>query len=84
MLPVQEVEGEIPDENYSVTFSVEMPEETPDEDIFLVGDFNEWNESDEDFVLEQVEGHLYEITLEGQAHQRFLGYGRKNKVQALE
>ncbi|MED1560721.1 hypothetical protein AJ85_09400 [Alkalihalobacillus alcalophilus ATCC 27647 = CGMCC 1.3604] len=65
ILPVEEVVVEIPDEDYSVTFKVTLPENTPEgEDIYLVGEFNGWNEADPDMILEPVGDH-YEITIEG-------------------
>ncbi|WP_413377138.1 hypothetical protein [Alkalihalobacillus sp. 1P02AB] len=65
ILPVEEVVVEIPDEDYSVTFKVTLPKNTPEEeDIYLVGEFNGWNEADPDMILEPVGDH-YEITIEG-------------------
>lgn len=69
MIPIEEVEPEIPDEDYTVTFQVSVPDSTPDEDIYLVGDFNGWNEADETLILEQVDDYLYEIAIDGQAFE---------------
>ncbi|WP_440896755.1 alpha-amylase family glycosyl hydrolase [Amphibacillus sp. Q70] len=68
-IPIEEVEPEVPDQDYTVTFQVSVPEDTPDEDIYLVGEFNEWNEADEEMILEQIDDHLYEISIDGQAFE---------------
>lgn len=68
-VPIEEVEPEIPDVDYKVTFRVQVPENTPDEDIYLVGDFNGWNEADEELILEKTDDHLYEITIDGEAFE---------------
>ncbi|SDZ08940.1 Glycosidase [Evansella caseinilytica] len=67
-IPVEEVVAEIPDLDYSVTFQVTVPEETPvDDDIYLVGEFNQWDPEDEQYILNQVDDYVYEITIDGKA-----------------
>lgn len=67
-IPVQEVEAEMPDLDYNVTFRVTVPEETPEgDDIYLVGEFNNWDPGDEQYIMEQIDDYTYEITIEGQA-----------------
>ncbi|WP_026688389.1 hypothetical protein [Alteribacter aurantiacus] len=67
-IPVEEVDAEIPDLDYTVTLQVTVPEDTPeDDDIYLVGEFNSWNPQDEQLIMEQVDDYTYEITLEDKA-----------------
>ncbi|WP_053070242.1 alpha-amylase family glycosyl hydrolase [Alkalihalobacillus pseudalcaliphilus] len=69
-LPIEEVEVEIPEEDFAVTFRVTLPETTPDgEEIYLVGEFNNWNEADPEMVMEQIDDDTYEKTIEGRAFE---------------
>lgn len=68
-IPVEEVVSEEPEEDYSVTYRVTVPEETPsDDNIYLVGEFNSWDPEDEDYILEEVGENTYEITMEDRAY----------------
>lgn len=67
-VPVEEVVAEVPDLDYTVTFEVIVPDDTPeDDDIYLVGEFNSWDPEDEQFIMERVDDNTYEITIEDKA-----------------
>lgn len=56
---------------YSVTFKVTLPENTPmDEKIYLVGDFNSWNECDENYIMERTSQTTCEITIHAMASSK--------------
>lgn len=57
-------------EKYKVTFNVTLPENTPeDENIYIVGSFNDWNECDDDYILIRTSKTTATITVEQEANK---------------
>lgn len=52
-------------QTFTVTFRLTVPENTPDEDIYIIGTFNNWEVADPDCVMTKVDDHTYEYTLTG-------------------
>lgn len=53
---------------YKVNFKITLPENTPmDENIYLVGDFNSWNECDSNYIMKRTSKTTCEISLSGMA-----------------
>lgn len=64
--PVNDSDFEaVPEQTYSVTIRVTVPENTPDEPIYIIGTFNNWKVSDESCVMTKVDEYTYEYTLTG-------------------
>ena len=56
-------EKDKPELDYTLKFIVTLPENTPNEDIYIVGTFNEWNPGDKKYVMTKTSPTTCEITL---------------------
>ena len=64
--PINDADFEaVPEQTYSVTIRVTVPENTPEEDIYIIGTFNDWKVSDASCVMTKVDEYTYEYTLTG-------------------
>lgn len=52
-------------QTYTVTFRLTVPENTPDEPIYIIGTFNNWTVADEACVMTKVDDCTYEYTMTG-------------------
>ena len=50
---------------YTVTFRVTVPDNTPDEPIYIIGTFDNWTVADEKYIMTKVDEHTYEYTMTG-------------------
>lgn len=63
-LPIKEDTTAQPEPDYTVTFKAKLPASTPaDEKVYIVGDFNNWNPGDENYVLKKGADGFYEISI---------------------
>lgn len=56
------------EKEYSVTIRVTVPENTPDEPIYIIGTFDNWQVADEAYIMTKVDDYTYEYTLTGAAY----------------
>lgn len=50
---------------YTVTFRLTVPENTPDEPIYIIGTFDNWTVADEEYIMTKVDDYTYEYTMTG-------------------
>ena len=50
---------------FTVTFRVTVPENTPDEPIYIIGTFDNWTVADEKYIMKKVGDCTYEYTMTG-------------------
>lgn len=50
---------------FTVTFRVTVPENTPDEPIYIIGTFDNWTVADEPYIMTKVDDYTYEYTMTG-------------------
>ena len=50
---------------FTVTFRVTEPDNTPDEPIYIIGTFDNWTVADEPYIMTKVDDHTYEYTMTG-------------------
>lgn len=50
---------------FTVTFRVTVPENTPDEPIYIIGTFDNWTVADEPYIMTKVADYTYEFTMTG-------------------
>lgn len=50
---------------FTVTFRVTVPENTPDEPIYIIGTFDNWKVADEPYIMTKVDDYTYEYTMTG-------------------
>ncbi|WP_075717390.1 alpha-amylase family glycosyl hydrolase [Roseburia sp. 499] len=55
-------------QEYTVTIRVTVPENTPDEPIYIIGTFDNWKVADEPYIMTKVGDYTYEYTLTGEAY----------------
>lgn len=51
--------------DFTVTFRVTVPENTPDEPIYIIGTFDNWTVADEKYIMTKVDDYTYEYTMTG-------------------
>lgn len=52
-------------QTFTVTFRVTVPENTPDEPIYIIGTFDNWTVADDTYVMTKVDDYTYEYTMTG-------------------
>ena len=52
-------------QTFTVTFRVTVPENTPDEPIYIIGTFDNWTVADEPYIMTKVDDYTYEYTMTG-------------------
>lgn len=52
-------------QTFTVTFRLTVPENTPDEPIYIIGNFNNWEVADADCLMTKIDETTYEYTLTG-------------------
>lgn len=52
-------------QEFTVTFRVSVPENTPDEPIYIIGTFDNWTVSDKNYIMTKVDEYTYEYTMSG-------------------
>lgn len=68
-LSTDEFSMDISEGEYTITVSVTLPENTPmDENIYIVGTFNDWNECDENYIMTRTSETTCEIKLTAEAY----------------
>ncbi len=68
-LGADEFSKDVSGEEYTITVSVTLPENTPmDENVYIVGTFNDWNECDENYIMERTSETTCEIELSAEAY----------------
>lgn len=50
---------------FTVTFRLTVPENTPDEPIYIIGSFNNWTVADDAYIMTKVADNTYEYTMTG-------------------
>lgn len=50
---------------FTVTFRLTVPENTPDEPIYIIGSFDNWTVADEPYIMKKVDDYTYEYTMTG-------------------
>lgn len=69
LLSADEFSKDISEGEYTITVSVTLPENTPmDENIYIVGTFNDWNECDENYIMTRTSETACEIKLTAEAY----------------
>lgn len=64
--PINEAEFALEEaQEYTVTFRVTVPENTPDEPIYIIGTFDNWTVADEPYIMTKVDDCTYEYTMTG-------------------
>lgn len=58
---------EIVEKDYTVTFRLTVPENTPDEPIYIIGSFDGWKVADEPYIMTKVDDTTYEYVMTGTA-----------------
>lgn len=58
---------EITEQDYTVTFRLTVPENTPDEPIYIIGSFDGWKLEDEPYIMTKVDDTTYEYVMTGTA-----------------
>ena len=56
------------EKEYTVTIRVTVPENTPDEPIYIIGSFNNWKLAEQKYSMTKVGDYTYECTLTGGAY----------------
>lgn len=68
-LSADEFSKDISEGEYTITVSVTLPDNTPmDENIYIVGTFNDWNECDENYIMTRTSETTCEIKLTAEAY----------------
>lgn len=52
-------------QTFTVTFRVTVPENTPDEPIYIIGTFDNWTVADDTYIMTKVDDYTYEYTMTG-------------------
>ena len=52
-------------QTFTVTFRVTVPENTPDEPIYIIGTFDNWTVADKTYIMTKVDDCTYEYTMTG-------------------
>ena len=52
-------------QTFTVTFRVTVPENTPDEPIYIIGTFDNWTVADDAYIMTKVDDYTYEYTMTG-------------------
>ena len=69
LLSADEFSKDISEGEYTITVSVTLPDNTPmDENIYIVGTFNDWNECDENYIMTRTSETTCEIKLTAEAY----------------
>lgn len=69
LLSADEFSTDISEGEYTITVSVTLPENTPmDENVYIVGTFNDWNECDENYIMTRTSETACEIELTAEAY----------------
>ena len=69
LLSADEFSKDISEGEYTITVSVTLPDNTPmDENIYIVGTFNDWNECDENYIMTRTSETTCEIQLTAEAY----------------
>lgn len=64
--PINEADFEQEEaKTFTVTFRVTVPENTPDEPIYIIGTFDNWTVADEAYIMTKVDDYTYEYTMTG-------------------
>lgn len=68
-LSADEFSKDISEGEYTITVSVTLPDNTPmDENVYIVGTFNDWNECDENYIMTRTSETTCEIKLTAEAY----------------
>lgn len=69
LLSADEFSKDISEGEYTITVSVTLPDNMPmDENIYIVGTFNDWNECDENYIMTRTSETTCEIKLTAEAY----------------
>ena len=69
LLSADEFSKDISEGEYTITVSVTLPDNTPmDENVYIVGTFNDWNECDENYIMTRTSEITCEIKLTAEAY----------------
>lgn len=64
--PINEADFEEEEaKTFTVTFRLTVPENTPDEPIYIIGSFDNWKVADEPYIMTKVDDYTYEYTMTG-------------------
>lgn len=57
--------ADVTEQEYTVTFRLTVPENTPDEPIYIIGSFDGWKVADEPYIMTKVDATTYEFVMKG-------------------